>query len=142
MTRVLLCVFCATVATWQYVTVALPACSDCVYVTGQIAAGDFGAPFVYRQLTPQIIVALGNTTQVHAAFHFVVLVAFLLALWRWVDVWGGTGSTAVALVTVALIVMYPTYFFSSYAVVEWLLWLVGLLLLTARSSSSQPSTVK
>lgn len=140
MTRVFLCVFCAAVATWQYVTITLATCSDCLYATEHIAAGDFVAPFVHRPLTPQIIVALGNTNEAHAQFHFVLLTLFFLAFWRWCDHLGANGSTAVAMTTIGLMVMYPTYWFSTYAVTEWLLWLTGLLLLTERSSSLQHST--
>lgn len=140
MSRALVTVFCAGVAAWQYFTLTLPACSDCLTLTAQIAAGTADAPFVYRPLTPTILVTLGNTIPAHVAFHFVLFLWFFQLLWRWAERWGGNGLAAVALSTAALTVMLPTYYFSSYTVTEWVLWLAGLTLLTARSwPSAQPT---
>lgn len=142
MTRLTICLFCAAVASWQFLSVALPACPDCLQVTEQIAAGTANGPFVYRVLTPGILAALGNTTGTHVLFHFVGLLAFFLLLWAWAERWNGNGMASVALVAVALPTMYPTFYFSQYAIVELVLCLSGLLLLTGRWSSSAPSTGK
>lgn len=134
--------FCALVSTWQYISVTLPACPDCTETMSAIVAGDFDAPFVNRVLIPRLIVALGNTPQVLAAFHLVMLIAFFRLLWAWAEHWRGSGLGAVALVSAALVVMWPTYYFSVWSVTEWVLWLAGLMLLTRFSSLPVQPTAK
>lgn len=126
MNRWALTLFCAGVSTWQYITLTLATCNDCTQTIGEIVSREIGAPFAYRLLTPQLLVWMGNTPQAFAAFHFVMLVAFFALLWRWCERWGGHGLAGVALATIALTVMYPTYYFSVYTVTEWVLWLAGL----------------
>lgn len=126
MQRWALILFCAAVSTWQYITLTLATCEDCPETIQRIVVGEIGAPFAYRLLTPQILVTLGNTVPVFAAFHFVALFLFFALLWRWCERWGGNGLAGVALATVALTLMYPTYYFSVYTVTEWVLWLAGL----------------
>lgn len=97
-----------------------------------IVSGDYPAPFAYRILTPALIVALGNTTPILAAFHLVMLFLFFSLLWAWAERWGSSGLAAVGIATAALSVMWSTYFFSAWTVTEWVLWLAGLMLLTGR----------
>lgn len=134
MQRWALILFCAAVSTWQYITLTLATCGDCLQTVGEIVSGEYVAPFAYRLLTPALLVALGNTIQVVAAFHFVALFLFFALLWRWCERWGGNGLAGVALATVALTVMYPTYYFSVYTVTEWFLWLAGLHIALANPS--------
>lgn len=140
--RLMLCVFCAVVATWQYAVTSLARCGDCQANIAGIASGNFGPPFVHRPLTPALLVALGNTPEAYILFMGVMLVAFLLMLWGWVVRWGGNGAAAVGIATVVLIVMWPTYYHSVYTVTEWVLWLGGLMLLTGRWWRSEPLTAK
>lgn len=134
--------FVTCVAAWQYVTVTLSTCWDCTGRTAEIVAGVIHAPFRYRPLTPTILVTMGNTVQAHALFHLVMLFVFFWLLWGWAERWRGNGALAVALATVALSVMWPTYYFSSYTITEWVLWLSGLMLLTGRWLSLEPRTAK
>lgn len=142
MSRFFVCLFCALVSTWQYLVDVLLPCDDCLAVTAQIAAGSYDAPFVYRPLTPALLVALGNTTLAHVGFQLVMLFVFFWLLWRWCERWHGAGATGVALAALALVLMWPTYFFSTYTTTEWVLWLTGLSWLTARSSPSALPTAK
>lgn len=103
-----------------------------------IVAGDYPAPFAYRILTPALIVALGNTTPILAAFHLVMLFLFYGLLWAWAERWRGSGLAAVGIACAALSVMWSTYYFSAWAVTEWVLWLAGLMLLTGRWLSPGP----
>lgn len=125
--RQLIVVFCVMVSTWQYVVMSLEETAESLHpwLTG-LLAGTIDAPFVYRPLTPAVIVALGNTPPVFIAFQFVMLYIFFMLLWGWIEHWGGIPAVGVALATVALSVMWPTYFYSVYTVTEWVLWLIGL----------------
>lgn len=136
----LLCLFCAAVASWQYLTITFPACADCLQVLGDIAAGTAPAPFVYRPIVPALVVALGNTRLAAGLVMLVLLFVFFRLLWAWAERWRASGAAAVALATVALGLMWPTFYFSVYSVSEWCLWLGGLLLLTRRSSPWAPPT--
>lgn len=140
MTRWLVILFCAAVSTWQFVSVALPAC-DCMYFVDRVATGDITAPFAYRVLMPWLIVVLGDTPYVMVVLHLIGLLLFFPLLWWWSERWGGNGMAAVALATVALTVMYPVAF-AVNMVSEWTLWLIGLWLLTALSSRSGLQTAK
>lgn len=132
MNRAVLILFFALVSTWQYWNESLSQCPACTETMQEIIDGTYGAPFVYRPLTPAVLVALGNTFFVMLAFHFVMLLAFFTLLWSWSERWRGSGLASVGIATVALTVMYPTYYFSVYTVTEWVLWLVGLHLLTQK----------
>ena len=136
LTRLLICLFCAGVSTYQYLVDGLGPCTDCLTTTARIAAGIENAPFSYRILTPRLLVFFGNSWGVHALFQLVVLFCFMMLLWTWSARWGGNGPAAVGLASVALVLMWPTWYFSDYTSLEWVLWLAGLTLLTGRSSPS------
>lgn len=126
--------FLAGVSTWQYITTSLAGCTGCLTFNTTILAGDVIGPAAYRPLTPALIVAMGNTYEALALFHFVMLVLFYALLWHWVNAWSSQGVAAVALAAVALSLMWPTYYGQSYTITEWVLWLAGLTLLTGRWS--------
>jgi len=125
MTKWLIILFCAFVSEWQYITTVLPFC-DCNARFALIASGQDAAPFVYRVLTPGILLLLGNSLMALAVFHLVMLIAFLGLLWAWVEQWTQQGIAAVALATLALSLMYPTWSISEYTITEWVLWLSAL----------------
>lgn len=125
MTKWLIILFCALVSEWQFITQALPNC-ECNARFAQIVAGTDISPFVYRVLTPAIIVALGNSLMALAVFHLVMLIVFFALLWAWVDQWNHQGLAATALATLALSAMYPTWYISEYTITEWVLLLLAL----------------
>lgn len=140
MRRWILIIFCAIVSVWQYTTLVLASCFDCQDLFSKIVTGDMGGPWAYRVLTPTIIVGLGNTMQVWAAFHLVMLVVFFSLLWLWVEHWSGNGDHAVALATIALSLMYSNWHFSAFTIVEWSFWLAGLLLMLKASPESNQTS--
>jgi hypothetical protein len=130
--KYLIILFCASISSYQYMVANLANCNDCNSAMVAILEGHHVYPFIYRRLTPLIIVALGNTPQTLIAFHWFCLVAFFWLLWNWCERWGGRGAMGVLLATVALVVMWPTWFFSAYTVLEWVFLLVGFSLAAKR----------
>jgi hypothetical protein len=122
-------IFCALIATWQYVVVTLADCGDCNLRMQQIAQGHSQAPFAYRVLTPHIIMAMGNTAQALVIFHLMSFATFFILLGMWARRWNAPPVPIYFICALAMVVMLPTYYFSAYTVMEWNLWLCGLLLL-------------
>lgn len=131
MAKWLIILFCTLVSEWQYVNTVLRTCAACYERTAAIADGAANFPFVYRVLTPSVLVAMGNTPEAWALFHLVMLFVFFALLWAWVEQWNGQGMAAVALSAVALSVMYVTWYYSEYTITEWVLFLSALLLLSS-----------
>ena len=102
-----------------------------------IASGNGEAPFAYRLLTPAILTAMGNTPQALILFHLIGFGVFFALLGLWASKWHVDPLLSMCLAALALIVMFSTYYFSSYSVMEWNLLLAGLLLLQP-SLSLQP----
>lgn len=127
--------FCTFLSTWQFVTVSLAACADCNLRMQQIAQGQGQAPFAYRLLAPHIIMAMGNTPQALTLFHMVMFTVFFSLLWVWARRWDVPPLPVLFVAALALVVMMPTYYFSAWAILEWDIWLIGLLSLPRWSLS-------
>lgn len=140
-TRFLLTAFCTLFSTWQWYALSFVACGNCMDRMQSIVDMQDGAPFVYRQLTPQIIVALGNTPQVILGFQVVMFALFYILLWIWCQRWCVAPVAVLPLVAMITAVMMPTYYFSLYTLPEWNFVLCALLLLP-RWSSLAPLTGK
>lgn len=122
-------VFCTLFAAWQYVTVAIPSCPDCPQHMDAIVNGTADAPFVYRVLTPAIVVAMGNTFQAYTLYHLILFAIFFSLLWVLARRARIAPVGVLLLATVVLVVTMPTYYFSMWSIIEWNLLAVGLLLL-------------
>ena len=129
--RFAILIFCTLVCTWQYVMVVLTPCTDCNEFLLRIVQGQVQSPFSYRLLTPYIIIAMGNTPQALAIFHLVMFAVFFCLLWKWAASWHVDPLLPMALATAAMPIMLQTYWQAAYAITEWDLWVLGLLLLFA-----------
>lgn len=127
--------FCTLVSTWHYITLSLATCTECPERMTNIVEGHEVAPHAYRLLAPHIIAALGNTPQAFALYHLVMFAMFFSLLWLWARRWQIEPLVVVPLAALAISVMMPTWYFSVWAVMEWNLWLCGLLLLHYSSSA-------
>lgn len=133
----LIILFCTLISEWQYLTTALMGCTTCYDRMQRIVDGIATPPFAYRLLTPHILVAMGNTPEAWALFHLIMLFLFFALLWSWVEQWNRSGIAAVALTTLALSVMYQTWYYSEYSITEWVLLLAALLLLSSWRRSTE-----
>jgi hypothetical protein len=141
MAKFLVLIFCTLVSEWQYINTTLATCvPDCTTRLASIANGTESAPFAYRILTPKIVMALGGDIYALALFHLIGLFIFFALLYKWVSLWTQQGTLAITLATVALSVMYPTWYFSEYMLTEWILFLSALLVLSSwRRSTAKPT---
>ncbi len=122
-------------------TIAEAGRNVCLQHTADIVAGREFSPFVYRLLTPVLLVAAGNTAVVHLAFLALMTALFLalldayFAYWRMPPVW-------LVLVALMLPMTFQAWYCSQYEMTEVVLLLCGLFLLTRHWSSSAHSTGK
>lgn len=135
MTRLMLTTFCTLFSTWQYIVLSLAECANCARRMQDIVDGSMSAPFVYRQLTPQIIVALGDTPLALVGYQAVVFALFYGLLWTWARRWGVLPLVMLPLFAMVIAIMMPTYYASLYTSLEWTLWLFALLVLPRWSLS-------
>ena len=101
-----------------------------------IASGKGEAPFAYRLLTPLILMAMGNTPQALVLFHLIGFGVFLALIGLWASKWHKDPMLTITLAALALIVMFPNWYFSAYSLTEWNLLITGLLLLQPFSQSA------
>lgn len=128
-------IFCTLFATWQYTIVTIADCPDCNLRMRQIAQGRDQAPFAYRILTPLIVMAMGNSAHALVVFHMVMFAVFFCLLWQWAKRWLVAPVPVLFATAIMIVIVMPTYYFSAYAVMEWNLWLGGLLLMPRWSLS-------
>lgn len=141
MSKILVILFCTAVSEWQYINNVLATCTDCVSRMASIVNGTDVYPFVYRVLTPKLVMLLGGDLYALALFHLIGLFVFFALLYLWVEQWQRQqGILAVALATITLSVMYPTWYFSEYTLTEYILFLLALLVLSSLRRLTEKST--
>ena len=135
MRRSLVLITCIIFALYYYLTIVqIPCGEECFERAQMIVDGTEQAPFAYRLLAPALLVALGNTLQVHVIFYAVGLALFFILLDAWLARLRVQPMVMFAVVMV-LPVMFQAWWLASYTLVEWIFILCALHLLTPRSSS-------
>lgn len=131
----------AAFTTYSYIAIVLPHFGDVQAGTAAIANGTALSPYVYRILSPTMIVGLGNQFGSHILFHSIMFTIFFSLLNVWLVRWRLNRMT-LFLVATMFPVMFEAWWFASYTITEAILFLCGLLLLTRPSSSSARSTAR
>lgn len=135
MKAVALWLFCTLMTTWHYIQITLAYCQGCNLQIERIATGVADAPFSYRLITPAILMAMGNTPQALVVFHGVCFAVFFALLAVWANRWQVSGLVVMPVFALVLTIMFRTWYFSAWTVLEWDIWLLGLLCLPRWSLS-------
>ncbi len=125
--------------TYSYIEIVLPRFDDVQPGMAAIMSGTALSPYVYRVLTPAVIIGLGNTFGAYILFHGVMFALFFTLLHLWLRRWR-VNRLGIFVVAMMFPVMFEAWWFASYSITEVVLFLCGLLLLTRRSSSPARST--
>lgn len=107
----------------------------CTADVERIASGQALSPYVYRVLTPSILMAFGNSLLGYLLFHIVMIGVFYALLERWLARWH-RHPALIWLAALFFAVAFDSWYFSVYSFTELVMVLCALLWLTRHSSSS------